>query len=376
MFLHCDLIVLKETTCSMNKMNHSNDFFYLVERSTELFLTFDLELNSFTYMNSACKSFFGLESHNVSTLQLLNMVNSEDRSYLVNKVKHCISGASIADVECRITRGDNFRWLRVSPFLSTDNGKTILIVQAEDITTSKMNVEVLQAHLIKKNSILTMLAHDLAGPLGAIQNFATLLGTEADNNDKSKIKRMIHSISSLSKSSIHLIHTFLDQEFLESANVHLVKKRIDLFDRLKLAFSTYKEAQKRLDIVFDISANYEKIYVELDEDKFMQVINNLVSNSLKFTPAGGRITLSLQKKTESVIITVTDTGIGIPKAFQNSLFDKFTEARRRGLNGEDTTGLGMSIIKTIVEWHDGIIWFESEENVGTSFFIELPVKAA
>jgi two-component system sensor histidine kinase VicK len=356
-------------------MDHSSDFFFLVERSTELFLSFDLESNNFTYMNSSCKSFFNLEFHDVKVLQLLNMINLEDRRYVVDKVKSCIAGELITDIECRINRGENFRWLRVNPFLSNKNGKNVLIVQAEDITTAKISIEVLQAHVIKKNSILTILAHDLAGPLGAIQNFATLLGKEADNKDRSKLKRMIHSIENLSKSSIHLIHTFLDQEFLESASVHLVKKRIDLFDRMKLAFSTYKEAQKKLDIEFDISANYEKIYVELDEDKFMQVINNLVSNALKFTPPGGRILLTLQKKAESVLISVTDTGIGIPKVFQKSLFDKFTKARRRGLNGEVTTGLGMSIIKTIVEWHDGIIWFETEENVGTTFFIELPVKA-
>jgi two-component system sensor histidine kinase VicK len=73
-----------------------------------------------------------------------------------------------------------------------------------------------------------------------------------------------------------------------------------------------------------------------------------------------------------VVISISDTGIGIPKAFHDTLFEKFTSARRRGLKGEVSTGLGMSIIKTIVEWHGGSIWFNSEENVGTTFFIEIP----
>jgi two-component system sensor histidine kinase VicK len=357
-------------------MNHSSNFFYLVERSKELFLSFDLASNHFSYMNSSCLSFLNIEAYDVNPLHLLEMIDVEDRSYVMDKIKDCIEGKTVADVECRIHRGDNFRWLSICPFLLNENDQRQLIVQAEDITKTKLNIEVLQAHVSKKNSILTILAHDLAGPLGAIQNFATLMGKETDNIDSTKLKRMIQSVENLSKSSIELIHTFLDQEFLESANVHLVKKRIDLFDRMKLAFSTFKDEQGKLRIEFSISANQEKIYVEVDEDKFMQVINNLVSNALKFTPAGGKIHLNLQQSTESVLITVADTGIGIPKAFHNTLFDKFTEARRKGLNGEVTTGLGMSVIKTIVDWHDGIIWFESKENVGTTFFIKIPAKTS
>ena len=92
----------------------------------------------------------------------------------------------------------------------------------------------------------------------------------------------------------------------------------------------------------------------------MQVINNLISNSIKFTPDGGEITVSLEEKENTVLITVADTGIGIPEKYHDTLFDKFTRARRPGIKGEPSVGLGMSIIKTIVEWHQGTIWFESQ----------------
>jgi two-component system sensor histidine kinase VicK len=74
----------------------------------------------------------------------------------------------------------------------------------------------------------------------------------------------------------------------------------------------------------------------------------------------------------TVLIWVADNGIGIPKKYHASLFDKFTKARRPGLREEPTVGLGMSIIKTIVEWHKGKIWFESEEDKGTTFYVEIP----
>ncbi len=118
----------------------------------------------------------------------------------------------------------------------------------------------------------------------------------------------------------------------------------------------------------------EKIYVPIDEYKFIQVINNLISNAIKFTPDGGVITVRIKPEKETVQISVSDTGVGIPEHLQEGLFEKFTKARRPGLKGEPSVGLGMSIIKTIVEWHGGKIWFESKENKGTTFHIELPME--
>jgi len=101
-------------------------------------------------------------------------------------------------------------------------------------------------------------------------------------------------------------------------------------------------------------------------------INNLVSNAIKFTKDDGIIDISIKEDHHTVLISVSDIGIGIPQEHHNSLFDKFTPAGRTGLHGEVSNGLGMSIIKTIIEWHHGQIWFKSEENVGTTFYISLP----
>jgi len=103
----------------------------------------------------------------------------------------------------------------------------------------------------------------------------------------------------------------------------------------------------------------------------LQVINNLISNAIKFTEDGGAINLSVNEGSETILIEITDTGIGIPQKFHANLFEKFSNARRTGLKGEPSVGLGMSIIKTIVEWHRGKIWFKSEENMGSTFYIEI-----
>src|SRR5690606_37907843 len=116
----------------------------------------------------------------------------------------------------------------------------------------------------------------------------------------------------------------------------------------------------------------ERIWIQLDEVKLLQVINNLISNAVKFTNPGGNIQVKLEETENSLLITIQDDGVGIPEEFQPFLFDEFTRARRKGLKGEDTVGMGLSISKKSIELQGGKIWFESKEGEGTAFFIELP----
>ena len=106
--------------------------------------------------------------------------------------------------------------------------------------------------------------------------------------------------------------------------------------------------------------------------RMQQVVSNLLSNALKFTPAGGTVTLGARLHEGKVRLRVQDTGIGIPGKLHNQLFDKFNPTRRTGLHGEATTGLGLFIAKQIVQLHGGDIWLESREQEGTTFFVELP----
>lgn len=147
---------------------------------------------------------------------------------------------------------------------------------------------------------------------------------------------------------------------------------MNLTARLKEVIEQYQQSEKKIKKVFRLHAAQPDIYLPIDDLKLMQAINNLLSNAIKFTPAGGVITLSLEEQKETVLIKVEDNGIGIPGKYQDCLFDKFTPARRPGLLGKPSVGLGMSITKAIVEWHQGRIWFRSEEGKGTIFYIELP----
>ena len=113
---------------------------------------------------------------------------------------------------------------------------------------------------------------------------------------------------------------------------------------------------------------------ELDKVKFSQIINNLITNSIKFTPENGKITIAIDQDESNLLITHSDTGIGIPKALQPYLFDKSSKkAHRTGLQGEGSNGIGLSIIRDLVEVQGGSIWLESEENKGTTFNLTFPI---
>ncbi len=357
---------------SAENMTTSSSLLHLAKHSSELFFIYNLTNRRFTYFNQTCTEFFGLRKTDVRSEVLLDMVHPDDKEYLVSKIRACIAGQTVANVECRINREANKRWLKITPFIYKKNGERLLIGQAEDVTAIKKNTEVLNNHNNKQNSILNILAHDLAGPIGNVQSLCTLLGRETEYLNNSKINQYINMMSKISKNNIKLIRDFLNQEFLESSSVKLKKKRVELVRIVRTITEEYFGLENELKINFSLHANKEMIYVEIDEDKFMQAINNLMSNAFKFTPDGGAISIDINENENSVLISISDTGIGIAEKYHATLFDKFTAARRSGLKGEYSTGLGMSIIKTIVEWHEGTIWFKSEENKGTTFYIKLP----
>ncbi|MEK6481397.1 HAMP domain-containing sensor histidine kinase [Catalinimonas sp. 4WD22] len=225
----------------------------------------------------------------------------------------------------------------------------------------------------KKNAVLEILSHDLSRPLINIQSLSKMLSEQLSDH-KQEVDQIIKMITKSSSRAIELIRSFVQQEFLESAQTKLILKRVNMVQEIRQVMEQFQDEEAKLDKHFYFESSSEDISIKIDDNKFMQVLNNLLSNAIKFTPDGGEIKVSLSETQSTILVTVSDNGIGIPKHLQNGLFERFPKARRKGLKGEPSTGLGMSIIKNIVNWHEGEIWFESEENKGSTFYIQLPKR--
>jgi signal transduction histidine kinase len=133
------------------------------------------------------------------------------------------------------------------------------------------------------------------------------------------------------------------------------------------------EGHKDLTVVDEIDPDLPETYA--DSDKLTQVLTNLLDNAYQYTPDGGKITMSVQMDDEkSFLISVADTGIGIPKKYQGRVFDRFFRNDDHTLVIETPgTGLGLALVKELVEMHNGHIWLESREGEGTTFFVQLPL---
>lgn len=355
----------------------SNLFKEILERTNQAVFGFNLKSKEFIYINAAFENLWQKTSEKIKTdpASLLESIYPDDKDYLINAYHQKLeNGLDYKSLEFRIVHPNtNLRWACLSTtVIEQEPGVLIIAGFIQDISVSKEHSDNMQKFAAKKNSILEILSHDLSGPLINIQGLSTMVAKRIKDLENNDLNKMIKMISDTCDRSIRMIREFVKQEFLESSHAKLSLKRTNIVEAIKVSMDQYKESEHKILKKFDLTSSNDEIYLDLDDYKFNQVINNLISNSIKFTRDGGHIAVHIEDKDEQVLITVSDDGVGIPENRQNDLFEKFTKARRPGLKGEPSVGLGMSIIKTIVEWHHGKIWFKSEEGKGTIFYIDLP----
>jgi two-component system, OmpR family, sensor histidine kinase VicK len=365
---------MNDTTLSDKQL--LNIFKNVTNNLHEIFFVYDPYSRKVVYINNAFSFIFHQSADRLimNPSLLIESIHEEDTSYMLDSFHRFMDGEELRDIRFRIVLDDGqIKLLCLTPFfIQQPRGKALIAGYLEDITKRKEYNDNLKKTVAKKDSVLEILSHDLAAPLNNIQGLSAIVAKRLQSLQNPEINQMMASIIETSQRSIKLIRDFVSQEFLEATDVELRKQRIDIVEKINQVIDEYQQAEQNLAKSIRLLSSDESIYMMIDEVKFMQVINNLISNALKFTQDDGVITITLQDRSHTLLIKVADNGIGIPKSLQKELFNKFTRARRPGLRGEPSTGLGMSIIKTIVEWHQGKIWVESEENQGTTFFIELP----
>lgn len=347
----------------------------LSELTEEVFFAFHIPENRIIFLNAAFEDVWNLTREAViSDFSLLvESVHPDDRMHIVESFAALQEDKEKRNIEFRLQQPQQpQKWIRVNAFMSSKSNTGIIVGTAEDITDYKDYSETLHKFSDKKNSILQILSHDLLGPLGNIQMSASMLADYLEEKPDMAISELLGLITQSSKKSVDMIRDLINKEFLQSSQAKLTKQRADIVAKIRGLIDQYKQTPRSIKQRFELITSVKSLFITMDEAKFIQVITNLLSNALKFTPEDGNITVYIKDQGKNVLIKIQDDGIGIPEDLQPFLFDKFTIAKRPGILGEPTTGLGMSIIKTIVEWHNGRIWFESAEGKGTTFSIEIP----
>ncbi|MGY2134491.1 PAS domain-containing sensor histidine kinase [Hymenobacter sp. HD11105] len=276
---------------------------------------------------------------------------------------------------CLVRADGSSFWCQVTSVLFPDEDGELGYTILEDISARKGLEAKLQRLYDAQETILQLATHDMKAPVAQIELLVDLLQREVASRagDGPPPPEMVHYLSLIQRACAHATDLLEDVLYVGDLNEHGLDKRptnLNTYLAARLELHRLAAQGKGVALVLDLPA--EPVCGRLHPDKFGRVLDNLVGNALKFTPAGGTITLGVRPQEGRVRITVQDTGIGIPGKLHHQLFDKFNPTRRTGLHGETTTGLGLFIAKQIVQLHGGDIWLESREQEGTTFFVELP----
>jgi len=362
----------------MNELPPIDVFFLLNEHSNltdDVIFAFQPQENKLLFLSAAFEKVWNMprEAVNADLSLLINTVHPDDRLFAIDAITAIQKTRQKQRLELRLLlANEQQKWISVNAYLAPYNGVDTVIGTATDITSLKEYGNILYKFANKKNSILDILSHDLVSPIGNIQASAQLLLKHTEPGEDEIVNRMLNLIKENSERCVKMIRDLVNKEVLESSEVPLILQRTDIIQRIAEVIDQYKRSYHTIKQKIEMVSAVSSLYIMVDETKFMQVINNLLSNALKFTRDTDEIKVIIEDYEANVLIKVADTGIGIPAHMQPFIFDKFTKARRPGIHGEPTTGLGLSIIKTIVEWHNGHIWFESAEEKGTTFFVQVP----
>ena len=173
---------------------------------------------------------------------------------------------------------------------------------------------------------------------------------------------------------LSLINDILDLSKVEAGKMELQPSRFSLADALQSVVMMIGEraAESGIGLSTEIDPGIGQI--EADERKVKQIVLNLLTNAVKFTPAGGQIRLRATRTGEAVTVAITDTGVGIAHADQARVFEEFAQARTGAVGGQEGTGLGLTLSRKFVELHGGRIWVESGLGTGSTFTFTLPTR--
>lgn len=223
-----------------------------------------------------------------------------------------------------------------------------------------------------KNKFLGIAAHDLRNPLASIRGFSELLLSDDMGSLTEDQHEFIKTIHSLSQDMLNLVNDLLDVSVIESGKLELKRQpgslKVLIEERIHINSILAKNKQMKLHeslaTVPEVSFDYSRI---------TQVVDNLISNAIKYSPSGSNIFVSLNQQGMKAQISVRDEGPGIEPEEQKRLFGEFQRLSTKPTGGEKSTGLGLSIVKKIVEAHNGTAAVESQPGAGSTFTFILPI---
>src|SRR3989338_828272 len=290
------------------------------------------------------------------------------RSAVISLKKNSVKITTITDDHYYVTRsGRKFPVVAITAPLIHSN-RIIGIVKVFRDASHEKDVDRM------KTEFISLASHQLRTPLSAIKWFTELLADPKSGPMTTDQKEYTKNIDSSTERMIDLVNSLLNISRIESGRIIVEPKPTDLLKLVKEVVIQLKKKIETKKIKLIISTHDRLPAINIDPKLVSHVYMNLIDNAIKYTPEGGEITVFISKKDREIISKVSDNGFGIPKSEQNKVFQKFFRASNIVTHITEGTGLGLYLVKAVVESSGGKIWCKSEENKGTTFWFSFPLS--
>lgn len=221
-----------------------------------------------------------------------------------------------------------------------------------------------------KNNLISLVSHDLRGPLATVLGAVQLFKEDTGLSEEQKLK-MLDMLEDMMEKQLQMVSKILDIDSIESGKIKLQLEAVDVVDTTRKVISGFKEKADKKGISISTNVSDEEILIQADDSYLRdQVFGNLISNALKFSPLESKVEITVVKENNHVKWGVRDQGPGLSEVDKKKMFGKYQKLSARPTGGEPSTGLGLSIVKRVVEEMEGRVWCESQPGKGSAFWVE------
>jgi two-component system, chemotaxis family, CheB/CheR fusion protein len=244
-----------------------------------------------------------------------------------------------------------------------------------DVSEQKRADEKIKEGVRRRDQFLAMLSHELRNPLGAIVTATALLNATRGSAPPEKAARFVQILQRQSEQMAHLLDDLLEASRVTQNKIELKRRVVDLGSVARIAAESIQPRMEAAGIAFSADVDREPILVDGDPARLQQIQVNLLNNAAKYTPHGGQVIFEARRENDAAVIRVKDTGMGIPKHMLDTIFELFVQSRRTLDRSAGGLGVGLTLVRSLVVMHGGMVTVHSEgEDKGSEFVVRLPLS--
>jgi PAS domain S-box-containing protein len=332
----------------------------------------------FLFLNQRFADLMGRSVSELLKLRVQDVTHPDDLQNSIDLMARVSSSGQSAVAEKRYLRPQGppvWALTSVAAVAGDDDRPRSLVALVQDITDRKQAEEELRDADRRKNEFLAMLAHELRNPLAPIRNALQLVRISCPN-PQAQVGKAYDIIERQIETLVRLVDDLLDVSRITSGKIQLQKGRVDLAAIVSRAVEGARPLIDTRRHTLDVKLPEDELTVNADPVRLAQVLWNLLNNAAKYTPEGGRIWLTAVKDQDHAVVSVRDTGLGIPQDMLPKVFDLFTQMERTLARAEGGLGIGLTLVRRLTEMHGGTVTASSAgPGQGSEFVVRLPLGA-